>query len=134
MSALSKHDNKVQTNPIVLAHSSKVFEQTNLNLTFLDIWDERLNVLVSEIRQITDRRAVLKAYLSILTTIAIKLLDPLQMTAFQILVNAVMDRLLSLYPKNVPITELIDEISDVHLNFVETLTSQISSNAEDDTE
>jgi hypothetical protein len=56
-----------------------------------------------------------------LASAASKELNPLQTTAFKVLTSAAVDTLLALYPKDTPITALIDEVTDVHFSIISEL-------------
>jgi hypothetical protein len=95
-------------------------------------WEQQLDQLASELRKIKDSKALLNIYESILRKSSIVVLDPLQITTFEVIANAVMDTLIGLFPKNTPITALIDEITDLHLNFIEQFRTVIDSVVSED--
>ena len=85
-----------------------------------------------ELSQLTNKDALLAVYASLLSNVAATTLDPLQMATFQLLSNAVMDTLIKLRPPNTPVTDLIDEITDIHLDFLETFQKLIDADGGED--
>ena len=88
-------------------------------------WEKKLDTTVSEIRSLSDKETILRSYRAILSKAASSALDPVQLNTFEFLSNAFADTLLGLYPKNSPITELIDEVTDLHLDFIEVFVARI---------
>ena len=93
----------------------------------LSSWESILDELTQEIKSIKDPKALLSFYEYILQKVAPTLLDPLQISTFEVISNAVIDTLISLFPRNTPITALIDEITDLHLEFIERFRSYIDA-------
>jgi len=95
-------------------------------------WEAQLDELTNDIRKLQDTKALLHIYETILRKSAPIILDPLQITTFELIAGAVIDTLISLFPRNTPITALIDEITELHLEFVEKFRVYIDSADEDD--
>ena len=93
----------------------------------LSSWESILDELTQEIKSIKEPKALLSFYEYILQKVAPTLLDPLQISTFEVISNAVIDTLISLFPRNTPITALIDEITDLHLEFIERFRSYIDA-------
>ena len=90
-------------------------------------WESILDEITEEIKSIKEPKALLSFYESILQRVAPTLLDPLQISTFEVIANAIIDTLISLFPRNTPITALIDEITDLHLEFIERFRSYIDA-------
>jgi hypothetical protein len=90
-----------------------------LSMDSLLLWEKSMAAVAGELRQLKSKDVLLKVYTSILTTAAPQPLNPLQSTSFQMMTNVIMERLLALQPPNSAVTELIDDLTDVHLSFVE---------------
>ena len=91
-----------------------------LNKSNIFNWENKLKALASELQLFRNQDILLKMYSIILTKAATIQLDPLQLTTFHILINALSDVFIQIYPKNTAITSLIDEITEVHFNFIES--------------
>ena len=94
-------------------------------------WEKHVDNLASQLNQLTNKAILLAVYGSILRKAAIKELDPLQMATFQLFSNSIMDALVKLHPPMDAITSLIDEITDVHLNFVDKFQPMIDDGGDD---
>ena len=97
----------------------------------LQSWENHVDSLASQLNQLTNKAILLAVYGSILRKAAIKELDPLQMATFQLFSNSIMDALVKLHPPMEAITSLIDEITDVHLNFVDKFQPMIDDGGDD---
>ena len=97
----------------------------------LQSWESHVDSLASQLNQLTNNAILLAVYGSILRKAAIKELDPLQMATFQLFSNSIMDALVKLHPPMDAITSLIDEITDVHLNFVDKFQPMIDDGGDD---
>ena len=94
-------------------------------------WEQQVDALSAELTQLTNKDALLAVYASLLRQVAPTQLDPLQMATFQLLSNAIVDALVRLRAPGAPVTSLIDEITDVHLDFVDQFQSMIDDGGED---
>ena len=94
-------------------------------------WERQLETLVGELASLTNKDLLLSVYKSILEKASPLKLDPLQMAAFQLLANRIMDSLVSLRSPNSPVTALIDEVTDLHLNFVEKFQTMIDDGGDE---
>ena len=94
-------------------------------------WEVEIDGLVKEIRYVKKSDILLNIYYAVLSKSAINILDPLQIATFELISNSVMDGLIGIYPKNIPITELTDEITDLHLDFIEQFKKVIESSGDD---
>lgn len=116
---------KLLDNQIILSlseSSSDAFDFSTDNMLTKDalqLWEKQVDTLGGELAQLTNKAVLLAVYGAILKKAAIKTLDPLQMATFQIFSNAIMDALVKMHSPTEPITSLIDEVTDVHLNFVD---------------
>jgi hypothetical protein len=116
---------KLLDNQIILSLSelgSDAFDFSTENMLTKDalqLWEKQVDTLGGELAQLTNKAVLLAVYGAILKKAAIKTLDPLQMATFQIFSNAIMDALVKMHPPTEPITSLIDEVTDVHLTFVD---------------
>ena len=104
--------------------TSKAFDTISSGKTIISWqkisnWETILDEVTQEIKSIKEPKALLSFYESILQKVAPILLDPLQISTFEVIANAIIDTLISLFPRNTPITALIDEITDLHLEFIE---------------
>lgn len=95
------------------------------------VWEKHVDSLAAELNQLTNKPILLAVYASILKKAAIKELDPLQMATFQLFSNSIMDALVKLHPPTEAITSLIDEVTDVHLDFVDKFQPMIDDGGDD---
>ena len=109
------------------SYSSEKF----LTAESLLVWETHVDSLAAELNQLTNKSILLAVYASILRKAAIKELDPLQMATFQLFSNAIMDALVKLHPPMEAITSLIDEVTDVHLDFVDKFQPMIDDGGDD---
>ena len=94
-------------------------------------WEQQVDALSAELTQLTNKDALLAVYASLLRQVAPTQLDPLQMATFQLLSNAIVDALVRLRLPGAPVTALIDEITDVHLDFVDQFQTLIDDGGDD---
>lgn len=125
------HSSRVN-NDIVLGlatRGEKVFDfvssSQTLNKDEFLAWETAVNELATDLRKVTKRDNVLSTYSAILKAAAPKVLDTLQLTSFELFANALIDNLVSMYPDNAPITLLIDAISKVHFEFIDSFSTLI---------
>lgn len=104
---------------------------SNINPASLYQWEQQVNSLSSELSQLTNKDALLAVYASLLMKVAPSQLDPLQTATFQLLSNAIMDTLIKLRPPMTPVTDLIDEVTAIHLDFVEKFQQMIDDGGDE---
>ena len=105
--------------------------QRLLTAESLQDWESRVDTLAGELNSLTNKPILLAVYASILKKAAIKELDPMQMATFQLFSNAIMDALVKLHNPMEAITSLIDEVTDVHLDFVDKFQPMIDDGGDD---
>ena len=121
-----------QISLIFLSLKSSNNAKVKINKTSLALWDENLFKLTSELRKFKgNKETLLSSYKSLLRLTAPLKLDPLQFASFDFISHAIIDGLLNIYPKNIAITELVDEITEVHLKFIEELSVLIDDGGSD---
>lgn len=106
---------------------------TNNQLTrsTLSSWELLVGSSTSELRQLQDTKILYAVYTSLLKKAATQTLDPLQLATFEMISGAIVDALIRMFPKNVPVTPLIDEITEVHLDFIEQFKDDIDDGGSD---
>lgn len=97
----------------------------------LIMWEKQVDSMTAELQMLSDKPVLLGVYGSILKRAALKNLDPLQMATFQLFSSAIMDSLVKLHPPMEPITSLIDEVTDVHLDFVDKFQPMIDDGGDE---
>lgn len=102
-----------------------------LTPTSLDNWEKKLEAAVFDIKSITDKYILIKIYSSLLGNIATSEVDPLRVSAFNSMTNIIADNLLINHPKDAPITSLIDEITEAHLEYIEIFRKTIDDGGSD---
>lgn len=95
-------------------------------------WEKKLREIATEIKMLKNQKILLSTYSSILKRAAPIELDPLQLTTFQIISQAVVDALLVIFPSNTPVTDLIDQLTDVHLNFIDQFQGIIDDGGDEE--
>lgn len=109
--------------------------QLSLNNTLtpaaLVAWEVETQASAAELRTLTDSQTLYAVYLDLLKATAPLTLDPLQFATFDLLSGAVIDALLKVHPKGMPITPLIDEITEVHLRYVDAFRDVIDDGGSD---
>jgi hypothetical protein len=124
-------------NQIVLTLSAKSFEIFDISSKkvytkqSIDLWETNLNSLTSEIRQLRDKKMILAIYSTVLSIAAPKELDLLQFATFELISHAVVDSLLKLQVKGAAVTGLIDDITDVHLSYIEQFRVHVEDGIDD---
>jgi hypothetical protein len=135
-SSLSKGDELDNQMALALSvRSSYVFDLVSsgelLTKEFLDKWELEINSAAAELRQLSNKSVLIKVYMSLLSKVSTQVLDPLQVATFEIMVNAIVDSLIRLAPKNEPITGLIDEITDNILDSIEGFQKRIDDGGDE---
>ena len=105
--------------------------QRLLTYESLLVWESKVDTLAAELNALTNKPILLAVYASILKKAAIKELDPMQIATFQLFSNAIMDALVKLHNPMEAITDLIDEVTDVHLDFVDKFQPMIDDGGDD---
>ena len=105
--------------------------QRFLTYESLLVWENKVDTLAAELNSLTNKPILLAVYASILKKAAIKELDPMQIATFQLFSNAIMDALVKLHNPMEAITDLIDEVTDVHLDFVDKFQPMIDDGGDD---
>lgn len=130
-------EERLLDNQIILSLSelgSNAFDFSSTNMFTKDallLWEKQVDSLTGQLVQLTNKAVLLAVYGAILKKAAIKQLDPLQMATFQLFSNAIMDALIKMHPPMEPITSLIDEVTDVHLNFVDRFQPMIDDGGDE---
>ena len=115
---------------MILSLSSKaieVFEHTQIRRgdtkftkdKFLS-WEEKLSSIVPELKSFPNKDILLKVYSTILNKASTIELNSLQLSSFQLMAGAIADSLVKSFPKSMAITSLVDEVTDIHLDFIES--------------
>ena len=106
---------------------------TNNELTrpALNAWEGSAVAVSSQLRQVSDKKALYSIYTSLLKTASPLTLDPLQVATFDMLSSAIVDALIRIFPKGIPVTSLIDELTETHLSFVEEFRTEIDDGGSD---
>lgn len=100
----------------ILVHSTP--EGTSLLTSDLDKWGSLTKEYADKVRGFLTKTETLEAYNNMLSTLATNVLDPLQITSFEIVTNAVVDSLIQSFPKDTPVTSLIEELTDLHHSII----------------
>lgn len=96
-----------------------------------------LKITTSEIQSMRKRPVLLQTYENLLlVVIETSILDPLQITTFEEIVNVIVDHIIKLFPKSSTYSvDLVDAFNDAHLNFIERfvkLRQENNDNTDDD--
>jgi len=97
----------------------------------LDQWENVLNNAINDIKPIKSKDILLNIYSSLLSIVSIIENDPLTITAFNNMINIIIDNILSNYNKDEPITLLIDDITDIHLKYIDIFSNIINDGGSD---
>lgn len=97
----------------------------------LNNWEKKLEEAITDIKSITDKDILMNIYSSLLANLAPTELDPLIVSAFNSMTNIIADSLLKLHPKDSPITSLIDDITEIHLDYIEVFRKSIDDGGSD---
>ena len=125
----SATDLSVVTDKVLDAFAAST--NTELTPAALEAWEGGAVEAASQLRQLSDSKALYAIYTNLLKAAAPKPLDPLQLATFEMLSGGIVDSLIRMFPKGVPVTGLIDEITDVHLSFVEDFRADIDDGGSD---
>ena len=103
----------------------------NLSTESVDIWIKATDELSASYRALKDRNALLSEYLSLLSTASVNELDPMTMATYDILTGSIMDTLIKMQEAGSPITDLIDKVTDIHLDYIEKFQESIDDGGSD---
>jgi len=104
----------------------EVFEHTHISKDVkftkdrLMIWEEKLSSIVPELKALSNKDILLKVYSTVLSKSSMTELNSLQLSSFQLITSAIADSLVKAFPKSIAITSLVDEVTDIHLDFIES--------------
>jgi len=104
----------------------EVFEHTHISKDvkftkdMLMIWEEKLSSIVPELKALSNKDILLKVYSTVLSKSSMTELNSLQLSSFQLITSAIADSLVKAFPKSIAITSLVDEVTDIHLDFIES--------------
>jgi hypothetical protein len=82
-------------------------------------WEMQLETLSAELRRVTRRPVLYAVYSQLLHKFVPTELDLLQISVFDRLASAIVDALVKLQPSEAPITAVVDELTETHLEYVE---------------
>jgi hypothetical protein len=99
--------------------------KSELTVNDLIEWETKLDTLVAEIRRVNNRDVLYDTYKRLLAKNAPISLDILQMSVFDRIASAVVDSLIRIHPKEAPITAVVDELTEIHLEYIETFRTII---------
>ncbi len=120
-------------NNVDVANSLEAFDlATNNPLTddSLQAWQSSTDKLVGEFKSMQESAMLLYMYEALLAKSAVVELDPLQMATFDILTGAIVDALVRLNGA-VAVTQLIDRVTDVHLDYIDKFAELIDDGGSD---
>ena len=117
---------RVLENPLVVSLATSFTEifmiaskLDSLSLGTLMNWENKLEKLINEIKLLKDKEVLLGMYWVMLSKVSVSQLNPMQVSTFEKVVDNISDGLLRLQDSNVPITALIDDITQLQLDFIE---------------
>ena len=84
------------------------------------IWEERLSNVVPELKALPNKDILLKVYSTMLSKASLAELNSLQLSSFQLMTSAIADSLVKAFPKSIAITSLVDEVTYIHLEYIES--------------
>ena len=103
----------------------------NLSRRSVDVWLQASEELVGSYRTLKDQNVLLSEYLSLLSKASVSELDPMTMATFDMLSGSIMDTLIKMQEVGPPITDLIDKVTDVHLDFIEEFQKSVDDGGSD---
>jgi hypothetical protein len=113
--------------------SSKSKGMLSMKITkelFID-WESEVRSIASDIRLVTSSKQVaLSAYKQLLAVSAPITLDPLHLATFDLIARAVIDNIVK-FQKSAPVTEIVDDLTDIHLDYIEPFRSVIDDGGSD---
>jgi hypothetical protein len=128
----SSYSNKKEQSDILLSLSTRgaqIFDFSNteskLTKSKFEEWEKQIDEVLIDLKKLTRKDVILSVHSSVLLKACPKILDPLQYATFELFAYALVDNLMSIHPEDAPITILIESISKVHLNCIDTFASLI---------
>jgi hypothetical protein len=112
-------------------HNVSSVAATTLSSESIRKWEVVVDSTIAHVRNITTTQELLSAYRTMLHKVAPLRLDPLQITSFEVISNAIADSLLQFFPKDTAITSLVEQITDVHNTIITEMFEHQSSTEED---
>jgi len=118
---------------VLATKGTRAFEAATpktLTLKSIGEWEREVESVAGELAQLGDNAILLQVYTTVLRKAAVKVLDPLEIASFEIMAGAIVDCLL----RNVgavPLTDLVDEITQVHLDYIDGFREMIDDGGED---
>ena len=103
----------------------------DLSRESIDSWLQALDELAVSYKSLRDQDVLLSEYLSLLSTASVNELDPVMMATFDLLSGSIMDTLIKMEDTGAPITDLIDKVTDVHLDFIEVFQESVDDGGSD---
>lgn len=122
---------------IVFSLSSKgveAFNQASNNYLTRDsvrTWERKVDSLTSELKLLNRKEVLLLVYGNILEKSAPQELDPLQVATFEVFSRALADNLVKNRSPEQTLTDLVDEVTEVHLDFIEKFQKIIDDGGSD---
>jgi hypothetical protein len=98
--------------------------QNDLTRGNVDALLDAIDVTAGSYRTLRDQEALLTEYKSLLSSAAVVSLDPLMMATFDVLSGSIMDTLVKM-ESGAAITDLVDKVTDVHLDYIEEFCTKI---------
>ena len=96
----------------------------NLSTESVDIWIKATDELSASYRALKDRNALLSSICHY-SLASVNELDPMTMATYDILTGSIMDTLIKMQEAGSPITDLIDKVTDIHLDYIEKFQESI---------
>jgi hypothetical protein len=118
---------------VLATKGTRAFEAATpktLTLTSIREWEKEVDSVAAELAQLGDNAILLQVYNTVLRKAAVKVLDPLEIATFEIMTGAIVDSLLCNVGA-VPLTDLVDEITKVHLDYIDGFRDMIDDGGED---
>ena len=119
---------KVLNNPAVVSLSTRfreIFDSiSEENVKFyaqdnVSRWESDKDALVTEVKTINDQEILLGLYSNMISHASPKVLNPLTLATIEAVANAICDSLIATVPPDAPVTNLVDTITQVHLDYIE---------------
>lgn len=132
------HNGGLAADDLTIALAARANELTDMlskkdvTSLLLEKWEVRLDELVSEVKRIKDKDIIFGVYAQLLRKNAPLELDLLQLNVFDRISGAAMDALIKLQPPDAPITAVADELTDVHLDYLEVFRRVLDEKGNED--
>ena len=92
-----------------------------LNANMIETWQTSLYEFIRDIRRCKLKPVLLTVYRHLLSIYTLRSLDALQIRTFEEIASSIIKVLLGLVPSDEPITGMMDDITECHLQHVETM-------------